>query len=194
MKQKFTVEFSLFKLRVLAGVFLGLVASLAVFAGVEKSIEVRDASLQSKTLHPSTIAARTFISVTPDGGITDYRVESKVARIAARGGESLVRPSGNTLWMVDDPNAIADGVAIDSKNVWAAWTLGAARLSIYPINGNGTEAWHFSSFNSGSSGVAAAKASDRLGFLESNEAGTDFRQQGFTSNSNGTPDWSFRTG
>jgi hypothetical protein len=64
-------------------------------------------------------------------------------------------------------------------------------LSIYPITGNGTEAWHFSSFNSGSTGVAAAKASDRLGFMESNEAGTDFRQEGFTSNSNGTPDWSF---
>ena len=93
--------------------------------------------------------------------------------------------------MVDDENAIADGVAIDANNVWGAWTLTGARLSIYPINGNGTEAWHFSSFNSGNSGVAAAKAADRLGFMESNAAGSDFRQHGFTSASNGTPDWSF---
>ncbi len=93
--------------------------------------------------------------------------------------------------MVDDQNAIADGVAIDSNNVWGAWILDGARLSIYPITGNGTPAWEFSSFNSGNSGVAAAKGSDRVGFMESNAAGDDFQQHGFTSNSNGTPDWSF---
>lgn len=102
-----------------------------------------------------------------------------------------MRPLGNTLWTVNDQNAIADGVSIDANNVWTAWTLTGARLSIYPINGNGTEAWHFSSFDSGNTGVAAAKGTDRLGFMESNAAGTDFRQHGFTSNSNGTPDWSF---
>ena len=42
MKQKSTIGFSLFKLPVLAGVFLGLVASLAVFAGAERSNEVRN--------------------------------------------------------------------------------------------------------------------------------------------------------
>ena len=47
-------------------------------------------------------------------------------------------PLGNTLWMVDDQNAIADGVAIDSNNVWGAWILDGARLSIYPITGNDT--------------------------------------------------------
>jgi len=93
--------------------------------------------------------------------------------------------------MVNDQNAIADGVSIDANNVWTAWTLTGARLSIYPISGNGTEAWHFSSFNSGNTGVAAAKGTDRLGFMESNAAGNDFRQQSFTSTSNGTPDWSF---
>src|SRR4029079_12937368 len=30
-----------------------------------------------------------------------------------------------------------------------------------------------------------------LGFMESNAPGNDFRQHSFTSNSNGTPDWSF---
>ena len=65
-------------------------------------------------------------------------------------------------------------------------------MSLYPIMGNGTPAWSFSSFNSGNSGVAASKADNRAGFMESNAAGNDFRQHGFTSNSNGTPDWSFQ--
>ena len=182
MKHKSTVGFSLFKRTVSAGVFLGLVASLAVFAAAERSNEFQNVSLP----------ARTIMRVTPDGVIPKCEIETKVAPVATRLSESLViRPSGNTLWMVDDQNAIADGVAIDATNVWAAWTLSGARLSIYPINGNGTEAWHFSSFNSGNSGVAAAKAADRLGFMESNAPGNDFRQHSFTSNSNGTPDWSF---
>ena len=40
---------------------------------------------------------------------------------------------GNTLWEVDDVNAIADGVAIDANDVWGAWTLQGARLGAYPI-------------------------------------------------------------
>jgi hypothetical protein len=101
-------------------------------------------------------------------------------------------PLGNILWMVDDQNTIADGVSIDANNVWGAWILTGARLSIYAITGNGTPAWEFSSFNSGNSGVAAAKGADRVGFMESNAAGNDFRQHGFRSSSNGTPDWSFQ--
>ena len=148
MKQKSTVGFSLFKLSVLAGIFLGLVASLAVFAGADRSNEFQNVSLQ----------AQTFMRVTPDGAMPDFKIESKVAPVATNASACrAIRPSGNTLWMVDDQNAIADGVAIDANNVWGAWTLSGARLSIYPINGNGTESWHFSSFNSGNSGVAAAK-------------------------------------
>jgi hypothetical protein len=94
--------------------------------------------------------------------------------------------------MVDDQNAIADGVRIDANNVWGAWILSGARLSIYPITGNGTPLWEFSSFNSGNTGVAVAKGTDRAGFMESNAAGNDFRQHGFRSTSNGTPDWSFQ--
>src|SRR5215470_4239826 len=192
MKTKSTIGFSLFKRPVLAVVFLGTVASVAVFAAAEKTKQVRNAHLRSDGLHSSTVAARTFMKVTSDGAMPDHQMESKVAPVATRSSESRVtRPSGNTLWMVNDPNAIADGVAIDANNVWTAWTLSGARLSIYPINGNGTEAWHFSSFNSGNTGVAAAKGTDRLGFMESNAAGNDFRQHAFTSNSNGTPDWSF---
>jgi hypothetical protein len=98
---------------------------------------------------------------------------------------------GTTLWHYDDQTAIADGVSIDANNVWGAWLLSGARLTIHAITGNGTPAWSFSSFGSGNSGVAAAKGADRSGFMESNAAGDDFRQHGFTSSSNGTPDWSF---
>jgi len=117
---------------------------------------------------------------------------SEGASVAAGAPEQHVTtPFGNTLWMVDDQNAIADGVAIDANNVWGAWILSGARLSVYPITANGTEAWHFSSFNSGNTGVVAAKGTDRAGLMESNAAGNDFRQHGFRSTSNGTPDWSF---
>jgi hypothetical protein len=192
MKTKSAIGFSLLRVSVLAGVVLGTVASLAVFAGAERSNEVRNASPRSDRLHSSTVASRTSMRVTSDGVAPVYQVESKVAPFAPSSSEnSLMRPSGNTLWTVNDQNAIADGVSIDANNVWTAWTLTGARLSIYPISGNGTEAWHFSSFNSGNTGVAAAKGTDRLGFMESNAAGNDFRQQSFTSTSNGTPDWSF---
>src|SRR5262245_21099043 len=187
MNQKSTVTYTLFKLLVSAGAFLGLLTLLAVFAAANTRNESRNASMPS-----NVVAARTIMRLTANGALSDHNVESNVAHIATRSFQSrLNRPSGNTLWTVDDPNAIADGVAIDAKNVWTAWTLSGARLSIYPISGNGTESWHFSSFNSGNSGVAAAKGTDRLGFMESNAAGNDFRQHGFTSNSNGTPDWSF---
>jgi hypothetical protein len=118
---------------------------------------------------------------------------SKEEPVAARASdERLIGPLGSILWMVIDQNTIADGVRIDSNNVWGAWTLTGARLSIYPITGNGTPLWEFSSFNSGNTGVAAAKGSDRAGLMESNAAGNDFRQHGFRSTSNGTPDWSFQ--
>ncbi len=192
MKKESKLGCSLSKVSILTRIFVSLVASIAVLAAANTGNDFRNASRASGALHSVPLAEHTFTRVTPDGVMPDCEVESKVAPVARRSSESrAIRPSGNTLWMVDDQDAIADGVAIDATNVWAAWTLSGARLSIYPINGNGTEAWHFSSFNSGNSGVAAAKAADRLGFMESNAAGNDFRQHGFTSNSNGTPDWSF---
>jgi len=103
----------------------------------------------------------------------------------------VLPPLGNTLWLVDDENAIADGVAIDSNDVWGAWTLQGARLSAYPILGDGTPDFEFSSFDSGSSGVASAKGADRMAYMESNAPGNDFRIHGFKSTSNGIPDWSF---
>ena len=107
------------------------------------------------------------------------------------GAALALGPLGNTLWEVDDQNAIADGVAIDANDVWGAWTLQGARLSAYPIGGNGTPDFEFSSFGNGSSGVASARGADRMAYMESNAAGNDFRIHGFKSTSDGTPDWSF---
>src|SRR5262249_12407868 len=150
-------------------------------AGAERSNEVRNGSLRSDRIHSSTVAARTSMRVTSDGAIPAYQMRSKLAPLAIQSSEShLMRPFGNTLWTVKDQNTIAHRVSTDANNVWTAWTLTGARLSIYPINGNGTEAWHFSSFNNGNTGVAAAKGTDRLGFMESNAApANDFRQQSF---------------
>jgi hypothetical protein len=103
----------------------------------------------------------------------------------------LFGPLGTELWEVTDPNTIADGVSIDANDVWGAWILTGARLSAYPILGNGTPAFEFSSFGSGNTGVASANGADRMAFMESNAAGTDFRIHGFKSTSNGVPDWSF---
>ena len=59
--------------------------------------------------------------ITPDGAMPRLqdRIESSDCRDTVHLKADVIRPSGNTLWMVDDPNAIADGVAIDAKNVWS---------------------------------------------------------------------------
>lgn len=156
--------------------------------------ESRAGSVTSSRPAPAKVTARTLVRVTPDGVVLDHNLfKSKGGSVVASTPERRARgPLGDTLWIVNDQNAIADGVAIDANNVWGAWILSGARLSIYPITGNGTQAWSFSSFNNGNTGVAAAKDTDRAGLMESNAAGNDFRQHGFTSNSNGTPDWSFQ--
>jgi len=125
-------------------------------------------------------------------GQTFARVTRLYRAPAWQAPERLVlEPLGNTLWQVDDQNAIADGVAIDADDVWGAWTLQGARLSAYPILGDGTPDFEFSSFGSGNSGVDSAKGADRMAYMESNAAGTDFRVHGFRSTSAGIPDWSF---
>jgi len=140
----------------------------------------------------SQLTGRTLARVTPEGVITENLLASQ-AKSAARA--TLERPAwqplGNTLWQVDDENAIADGAAIDANDVWGAWTLDGARLGAYPIVGSGTPDFEFSSFGSGSSGVASAKGADRMAYMESNAAGSDFRVHAFTSTSGGIPDWSF---
>src|SRR5437868_730862 len=141
---------------------------------------------------PSRVQERTFARVTPNG-ISIENLSASEAQSVGRvvPERPTLGPLGNTLWQVDDDNAIADGVSIDANDVWGAWTLQGARLSAYPILGDGTPDFEFSSFGSGNSGVASAKGADRMGFLESDAAGDDFRIHGFKSTSNGTPDWSF---
>lgn len=196
MKKKQTLRSAFFNVPVLTGliaVLTGIFVTLLAAPNSSKSGELKSTSAISGATSPARLTARTFLRVTPDGVVMDRQlVPLEGASLAAGVPQGHVtRPFGNTLWMVDDQNAIADGVAIDASNVWGAWILTGARLSVYPITGNGTEAWHFSSFNSGNTGVAAAKGTDRAGLMESNAAGDDFRQHGFKSTSNGTPDWSF---
>ena len=197
MKTQFTPQCASFKVTVRIGLFgllvTGLIALLAA-ANASTSFKSRNASRMPGTPGPAKTTTREFIRVMPDGVVLDHNLfTSKEEPVAARASdERLIGPLGSILWMVIDQNAIADGVSIDANNVWGAWILNGARLSIYAISGNGTPAWNFSSFNSGNSGVVAAKGSDRAGFMESNAAGNDFRQHGFRSTSNGTPDWSFQ--
>jgi hypothetical protein len=197
MKKKSTSRSVSLKLRVLiafsvvlVSVFLALFAAANPFTGRD----FRNASAASGPLPPAQVTARTFMRVTPDGVVRDYNLRksqggSLMARMPKR---HVLGPLGNTLWLFDDDTAIADGVAIDANNVWGAWSLSGARLTKFAISGYGTPAWDFSSFGSGNSGVAASKGADRVASMESNAAGNDFRQHGFTSNSNGTPDWSFQ--
>ena len=153
---------------------------------VDSSIRNPQSTLRNR------VEARTFARVTPEGVITENLLASQAKSAARTTPERFaLEPLGNTLWLVDDENAIADGAAIDANDVWGAWTLDGARLGAYPIGGNGTPDFEFSSFGSGSSGVASAKGADRMAYMESNAAGSDFRVHGFTSTSGGIPDWSF---
>ena len=190
-------------LTVVAGVFLVLFASSADIgrtrAGEANPSKGDGRALGAHSNEPpaasaplsAQLTARTFARVATSGIITENHTSQaqSVARVAPE--RPTLGPHENTLWQVDDDNAIADGVAIDANDLWGAWTLQGARLSAYPIAGNGTPDFEFSSFGEGSSGVASAKGADRMAFMESNAAGNDFRIHGFRSTSDGTPDWSF---
>ena len=195
MKKKSTFQSASFERCALISLFVVLVGTfLALLAAANPSSgdKFRNAS-KSHAPTSSKLTTRVSVRATPDAVLLDHSLVSKGEFVSPATGETrLARPWGNTLWMVDDPNAIADGVRIDSNNVWGAWILTGARLSIYAITGNGSPLWEFSSFNSGNTGVTAAKGSDRAGLMESNAAGNEFLQHGFTSASNGTPDWSYQ--
>jgi len=197
MKTQFTVQRASARISLRIGLFVLLVSGLIALLDATTAAEgtrVRDVSRKPGASTPAKTTTRESIRVTPDGVALDHSFLASKGGHVTRGVSErrAIWPSGNTLWMVADQNAIADGVRIDSNNVWGAWTLTGARLSVYPITGNGTPLWDFSSFNSGNTGVAVAKDSDRAGLMESNAAGNDFRQHGFRSTSNGTPDWSFQ--
>jgi hypothetical protein len=192
----FNLRVSFTVLTLMTGVFL-LALGKFVIANPSKGGGGQLSAHSSESNAPRTLlggqsTVSVFARVTPQGVFIENRNSSQgqsANRVASEKHGS--RPLGNTLWDVDDDNAIADGVSIDSNDVWGAWTLTGARLSAYPILGDGTPDFEFSSFGEGSSGVASARGADRMAFMESNAAGNDFRIHGFKSTSNGTPDWSF---
>jgi hypothetical protein len=189
----FNLRVSIGLFTIVAGIFLGLFATANPSKGGGRGLGPRS----NGPTAPGTPLSRqltggTFARVTPEGVIMENRFASERQSLGPVMPERRrLQPLGNTLWEVTDPNTIAEGVSIDANDVWGAWTLTGARLSAYPILGNGTPAFEFSSFGSGNTGVASANGADRMAFMESNAAGTDFRIHGFKSTSNGTPDWSF---
>jgi hypothetical protein len=198
MKKKCSSQFAFFNLRTsigllafVAGVFLVLFVTANPSKGGGRGLRGHSSGpTTSRAPLSGQLTARTFARVTPKGVSIQNLLASKRQSVA-RMTRERPEPLGNALWVVDDDNAIADGVAIDANDVWGAWTLQGARLSAYPIGGNGTPDFEFSSFGSGNSGVASAKGGDRMAFIESNASGTDFRLHAFKSTSGGTPDWSF---
>jgi hypothetical protein len=185
MKRKSASQTGFYNLRILIGLFAFLCGvSLALFTMATPSNRTGGGG--------SNVGASTVARVAPDGiTIENLATSERGPGVQAIPERHPSQPLGNTLWQVDDPNAIADGVAIDTNDVWGAWTLQGARLGAYPIGGNGTPDFEFSSFDSGNSGVASAKGADRIAYMESNAPGNDFRIHGFTSTSGGIPDWSF---
>src|SRR5437762_1652550 len=198
----FNLRVSIGLLTVVAGLLFVLFATANPSKGGGRGFGARSNGLMPSRPSSGQLTGRTFARVTPNGVITENFLGSEQQDLARATRlhrapawqapqRPMLEPLGNTLWQVDDQNAIADGVAIDANDVWGAWTLQSARLSAYPILGDGTPDFEFSSFGSGNSGVASAKAADRMAYLESNAAGNDFRIHGFKSTSNGIPDWSF---
>jgi hypothetical protein len=189
----FKLRVSISLLALVAGVFLVLFVTTNPSKGGGRELRTHSGgSTATKTLLSAQSTGGTFARVTPQGVFVEKRSAPQEQSRARATPERLeLSPFGNTLWLVDDENAIADGVTIDANDVWGAWTLDGARLSAYPIGGNGTPDFEFSSFGSGNSGVASARGADRMAYMESNAAGNDFRVHGFTSTSAGVPDWSF---
>src|SRR5262249_3171478 len=127
-------------LTLVAGVFLALfVTANPSNGGSGQSRTHSNDWHASRTLFGSKSTVGAFARVASQGVFIENRSAlqgQSVIRLTLEGRGA--RPLGNTLWDVDDDNAIADGVSIDSNDVWGAWTLTGARLSAYPILGNGT--------------------------------------------------------
>jgi hypothetical protein len=186
MKTKHTAQSAIHNPRIVIGLFFVCALTfLALFAAA-------NTSTRGQAVRAAGVTRRAFMKITPQGVIQSTQIDHSKAQPAVpkMAQRRVSGPLGNTLWHYDDQAAVADGVSIDANNVWGAWLLSGARLTIHAITGDGTPAWSFSSFGSGNSGVAVSQT-NRSGFMESNAAGNDFRQHGFRSTSNGTPDWSF---
>jgi hypothetical protein len=194
MKTKSSPRFLFLNLRFFIGVAVSITCAFIAFLSLADSSShvTGDRSGNTASSLRNRAEARTFARVKPNGVVIENASASaRQPASAATREKPVLKPLGNTLWQVNDMNTIADGVSIDSNDVWGAWILQGARLSAYPILGNGTPDFEFSSFGSGNTGVASANGTDRMAFMESNAAGTDFRIHGFRSTSGGVPDWSF---
>jgi len=157
MKKKHTAQAGFCNLRIITALFSVVVlAFLALFVATNPST-------RGDTIRAAGVTRRAFMRVTPQGVFqsTDIGKSKGMAPAARVAQKPVLVPSGNTVWQYDDQTAIAGGVSIDANNVWGAWLLDGARLTMQAITGNGTPAWSFSSFGSGNSGVAAAKGADR---------------------------------
>lgn len=202
MKKKSNSQSAFFNLRVLIGLFVFLAGVfLALFATANPSSggglrlgAFSSASIAASARSSAEMTAQTLIRVTPEGVAQIHEfADSKRAFATLAPRETRVSaPSGKTVWSFDDETAIADGVAIDDLNVWGAWDLTGSHLTAHPVAGDGTPSFEFTSFGSGTSGVASAKAADRILFFEGNVDNNDYRLHSFTSQSNGVPDWSFQ--
>src|SRR5690242_10406355 len=125
MKKKPVSRSAFFNIRLVFGVVtLCTVCCLALLANGNGGHHLGNGSGAAGSVSQTRVTARAFMRVTPDGVVPDYKITSNGGSVAVRRSQSnQTRPLGNTLWMVDDQNAIADGVAIDANNVWGAWIL-----------------------------------------------------------------------
>src|SRR5690242_15174251 len=134
MKKKITLPSTLSNRPAAAGIFVILTAvfvALLAAANPPTRCGLQNERSRSGTVAPARVTTRTLMRVTSDGVVRDHSfLEARELSLTLTPGQGhLTAPRGNTLWSVDDPNAIADGVSIDANNVWGAWILSGARLS-----------------------------------------------------------------
>src|SRR5947208_14362498 len=126
MKNKHTAQSRFRNMRILTGLFsVAALGFLALFAPTNPST-------RGETIRAGGVTRRAFMRVTLQGVIQSTDIgyskgTSPAARVAQR---PMLVPLGNTVWQYDDDTAIADGVSIDARHVWGAWTLSGARLSM----------------------------------------------------------------
>ena len=111
-------------------------ASLAALAFVALFVAANP-STHGEAVRNAGVTRRAFMKVTPQGVIqsTDIATSNAASVAASAAQKRTLGPLGNTVWHYDDPTAIADGVSIDANNVWGAWLLSGARLTMHAITG-----------------------------------------------------------
>lgn len=135
-------------------------------------------------------ASRTEVVVTEDAVGEVHETVEALGAFDFSASSAPLSAQQTTIWRVDDEVALARGVAIDDLTVWGGWELNNDRLSAYPIAGDGIPDFEFPvPGTSLRTPVASAKGADRILFAESD--GDVHKVHAFTSQSDGTPDWTF---